>query len=358
MNVFSLLFNPLPNSLYLKSKDKSIKIGPSSETVYDIQKMIPYESYMPIEAIVFYIAAYNPSKSYVNKIIQNVIEAKKSILSNETYLDFYLNIDDNDTENDIKSILKLRNDIIKEDTSNIFRGLLIKNNNKLKLKRKSFTGINVDLGENRDKMYKEMIYRLRKGITDKDNMVQKIGNEKNEFYRDFLPVEDSERYKLALSLSLGSFVIRLPALFDMIQKINIPKKSLAIRRWISELMSIVQELEMQIERKSLVDQKMITKEFLLGCIQRKNSKFDKIFEVRSEIMDLALFNFSDLIEENIAQEKEIKNMIEVADNITTGKIPIKYNRDITEKYIQYLISTNEKDKNKLLNEFDSFRPKE
>ena len=111
--------------------------------------------------------------------------------------------------------------------------------------------------------------------------------EKEEFYRVYEKISKAEINRTRISLSLGGAIINLPGILNMIENVNIPKKSKTVRKWITELMKIVEELELKTRTKSLFDQKVIILEFLRSCLDRKSSDYDFAFEIRSNILELA-----------------------------------------------------------------------
>ena len=349
MNVFSKLFFSL-NETEHHEQIKYFK-SPAIKTNFNIEKEVLYESYIPIEAIVFYMGAYHTNDGEVNEIVKNVLEAKKLLVADRNMLTYFLNTNEENIENSAKGILKFRNKMVKKDKSVIFKNLIIKKQMNLMERYKEEMNI---LDPEIDDQYKEMILRLKSDITNGENIVTKIQVEKENFYKNYLNVSDDDKFMLMMELSLGGFIVRLPSLYQNISKINIQKKSEAVRKWIQEFMKIVEDLELRTRNKPLIDQKLIILEFLKGCLYRKDSKFDKIFEMRSEILDLSLETFGSYMDENVKQEEEIKKMMIMVENIRTGIINIKYSKDITEKYINYLISGMEKDKEKLLKEFEHY----
>ncbi|ORD94106.1 hypothetical protein ECANGB1_1129 [Enterospora canceri] len=350
MNLFSKLF-----TVQLEESQKSEAHYypiPPIKSAFNTSRELLYESFIPVDAIVFYIGTYHASEGELAKITKNVLEAKKLILEDSKNIDEFRLFDPN-VPGAIGKLQKFRSDLIKKDESGILRDLIMKKQSDLDQRRKDGTKLVDD--QERDKMYKEMLHRLRLAVINGSNIVKKIEDEKNALYRDYIDVPAVEKYKLLIELSLGGFVVRLQALYTEIRRIEIPKKEAAVRKWINEFMAIVEDLELRTRTKTLMEQKTIIREFLLGCLYRKNTKFDKIFEMRSEIMDLALTDFNEYIAENIKQEEEIRNMITVVENIRSGRIDIKHNKDITDKYVKYLLNGDDSDKEVLLKEFDGYK---
>lgn len=346
MNLFSFLF-PVENDLVTKEIVYNYK--PIAFTS-DLKKEVLFESYISIDAIVFYMGAYHTNSTTVTKIVSHVLEAKDLIVKDKGIIEDFNNLSEEVPKSKARDLIKFRNKLIKNDKSGIFKNLILKKQMHLKT-----TEVGEDPGRN--EMYVEMIQRLKNSISNGENVTKKINEEKINFYKDYAVVTSQERQKILMDLSLGGFILRLPSLFTFIQKIEIPKKSVTVKKWIMEFFKIIEDLELRTKTKELIEQKSIIREFLIGCLYRKNHAYDKIFEMRSEIMDLVLTNFNDYVEENIKQEEEIRRMIQVVDNIATGKITVVYSKDIREKFIVYLLTGLDSDKEVLLEEFKQYLKK-
>lgn len=318
---------------------------------YNLGKEILYESFIPIDAIAFYIGGYQWNESDIKSLANKIIEAKNIIIKNKDSLNDFYNLNSfKSTDKKIQNLIAFRQKLIKKDKSNIFQNLILKDQTKLKRKFISSKD-NIDM----EKKYLKMLLRIRESILNNQNIVKKLNEEKIEFYKDFIQIPANEQYRVMVELSLGGFIIRPSSLLTMIQRLHIPKKEIIVKKWITEFMQIVEQLERKLRHKQLIDQKILIKEFLTGWLYRKNIEYDKVFEKRSEIMDLALDSFNDYTDENKYQEEEIKHMITVIDNINVGTINIICGKNITDKFIKYLLSGNDDDKKSLLNEFQKYK---
>lgn len=317
---------------------------------YNLGKEILYESFIPIDAITFYIGGYQWNESDIKTIANKIIEVKNIIIKNKDSLNDFYNLNSKSSDKKIQSLITFRQKLIKKDKSNIFQNLILKD--QVKLKRKFVSSKD---SINMEKNYLNMLLRIRESILNGQNIVKKLNEEKIEFYKDFVKISANDQYRIMVELALGGFIIRPSSLLTMIQRLHIPKKEIIVRKWITEFMKIVEQLERKLRHKQLIDQKILIKEFLVGWLYRKNVEYDKIFEKRSEIMDLTLDNFNDYINENKYQEEEIKHMITVIDNINVGTINIICGKNITDQFIKYLLSGNDDDKKLLLNEFQKYK---
>lgn len=356
MNLLSKLFFTFPEVQH-KEQIKFFK-QPKIKTDFNAPKEFLFESFISIDAIAFYTGAYHINDSELSTISKKVLQAKALIIKNPKVLPYFFKFEENATEslqNDaktVKELLKYRNKLIEKDTSNILKNLILKKQLNL---AKRFAQVNLTqetVEEIMDKQYKEMMQRIKSHIVNGGNLVNKLKVEKENFYNKYVDIDEDQRINLILNLSLGGFIVRLPAMYTNIKKLQINKKNEAIRKWVTEFMKVVEDLGLKTKNKSLVEQKIILSEFLKNCLYRKDHKFDKMFEMRSEILDLSLDSFKDYMQENVQQEEEIKKMIFTVENIRDGSLNIKFNRDITEKYINYLNTGSEADKKSLLQEFE------
>ncbi|OQS54938.1 hypothetical protein EHP00_1301 [Ecytonucleospora hepatopenaei] len=359
MNLLSKLFFTFPEE---KHKEQVQFYKPQQiKTRFDSTKEFLYESYISIDAIAFYSGAYRVTMTELQNIAKHVIKAKELIVKDPSVIPHFFDINgssvdslkskEKSVKNELKTLVDFRNKLIQKDTSMIFRNLIIKKQMDLG-KRINELNITEEIQkEDLNKEYGAMLMRIKKFLINGGNLVKKLELEKSNFYKKYENVSKEEKYKLMVSLSLGGFIVRLPAMQNNIRKIQIAKKREAVNKWVSEFMKIVEDLHSHTRNKELIDQKIFIHEFLENCLYRKDHKFDKIFEMRSEILDLSLNSFEEYMQENVKQEEEIKKMIFTLSNIKDGKLDIIFNKDIITKYINFLLSNNEKDKENLLNEF-------
>ncbi|GAG95515.1 unnamed protein product, partial [marine sediment metagenome] len=197
--------------------------------------------------------------------------------------------------------------------------------------------INID----KDAEYREMIQRLRNAIINGENITKRLKLEKTQFYTNYLPVNLKDKTNLTRSLSLGEYIVRPALLARAIKELDKKNKETKVRKWISDIMRSVMELESRIKTKDLIDQKDIIEEYLLEIVDRKKGFFDTLLETRSEILDTIIKNYKEKIDKDIEQETEIKYLLDILERTTSGKINIVYNRDLENKYIEYLLNGND-----------------
>ncbi len=204
---------------------------------------------------------------------------------------------------------------------------------------------------NRDKEYRRMIFRLKSAIEEKKNLSRILKEEKEEFYRNFVKYDKAEIFKAKIEISLGSYIISTSMLGYVFSKINIPDRDLKIREWMYKIMKNVENIELRIGTKSAIEKKFIIKNLLEDCLDKKNEELNELFDLRSNIL-LKAFNSEEKLKEiNLKQEKHIKYLISIVENMKNEDWIIKYNKDIVEDFIKYLLTNLKQDKNKLLKHF-------
>lgn len=316
-----------------------------------------YEAYMPIDAIVFLIGAYRPTDRELSYVVDCVLNAKNLMLADRGIVGTFANLSGILRESgEVGRLLKARNDMVAMDESFIIQNYVRRVHADISeriQKRAREAGAIESQGDDtdRDREYREMIRRLKYVVYENRNVGKALRAEKEEFYRKYRRVSRDEALTTKISLSLGGAIIQVPSMPRLIAEINIPSKEAKVREWVHSIMGAVEDLELRTKTKSLFEAKAITREFLEDCLRRKNGSYDSVFEVRSKILQLALGTKEKMEVENWRQESYIKAMIDTIENIRSGDWLVRYNKDIAEAYIVYLLTGQADDKNRLLNHF-------
>lgn len=369
----------LQPTIEIKPEGKKIEIYTNTINESDLNQYILYESYMPIDAIAFYIGAYRPSNKVLNILVDNILKAKQEILKNIEYVVAFKNLSnvvkDSGT---IGNLIKYRNNILNTiDKSNIakkYTQIAVET----VAKQLGIYGVNDNIGNDSNMIiytdiketfpidnikrklydiqkndeYKSMIKRLKNIITENKNIYKALKIEKEEFYRNHVTYDTEDILKFKISLSLGGSIIEPFSLPKFIKNVEVDKKDVKIREWIYTIMRPIEDLELKISSKSFIEAKTIVKEFLKNCLTRKNNNLDEVFEARSQILQLSgnAKHGSEL--EDSRQETYVKNMIKIMENLKNDQWLIKYNKDIVEDYIVYLTTGNMNDRKRLLAHFN------
>lgn len=351
--------NEVRPAMHHMAKREDVVFAPS------LGQYILYEAYFPIDAVVFLIGAYSPTDKELAFVVSRVLRAKSLVLTDKDAIGSFENLSSIvKSTGEVGKLLKVRNDIVAEDESFIIQNYIKKTQadifSRLETRRNQTKMDPADKGTGesllddrlgRDHEYKEMIHRLKYVIYENRNISKALRREKEEFYRRYRSLSKSEILRTKISLSLGGPVISTPSLPGLINGINMPNKEIKVREWVYNIMALVEDLELKTRTKSTFEAKAIIKEFLEDCLRRKNGDYDSVFEMRSKILQLALGTKEKMDLENWRQEKYIKDTIGVIENIRSDGWLIKYNKDIAEAYITYLLTGQQDDKNRLLNHF-------
>lgn len=316
----------------------------------NLANIILYESFIPIEALAFYIGTVNPSNSALKDVINSILISKKLILKKTEILSKFFNFEEPISEKGkLKSILQFRSNLIKNDLSYIFKEIIKENLNEIKncLIEESFSKKLED--PKLDIKYEEMIYRIKSTIKENLNVNEKIKNERLNFYREFEDVSKMKKEKI--SLNLGGNFINPVDLSKIIYRVNLPDKRKVVTRWMNLLLSPIEELSV-IKVKDIVEQKFDLIEYINEVISPKTGKYDDIYELRSNIFKAAKM---DAEEKQLFMQRQIKhnlNILKLVENIQSDSWIIRYSKQIKEDYINYLMSNQDVEKVKLLSNFN------
>jgi hypothetical protein len=326
----------------------------NSETcslIHDPLKVILYESYIPIDALTFIIGTEKMSKSEVNKVVGSILEAKQSILTNPENAAKVFNLSETINEKEaMKSLIYKRLNLIKNDKSLIFNELIrnkhdeiLKCADKVKNKKLKDPGLN--------RRYKEMVHRIYEAIYDNLDINEVLTREKDELYRDFARgITKSEIKKARISLSLGSSIFYLPMLVNLISKINVKDKDKFIRDWANIFFDPIEKLAISTSSKNFIEQKYIVKEFIKNGIEPGPA--NNAFEARTIIIKAFDLDNSQIRDLSNRQNKENSKILKIVENMTEIPWIVKYNKEIKEDMITYLLTMQPSDKKKLLNHFE------
>lgn len=316
-----------------------------------------YESFIPINSIVFFMAAYRPSSSNLDQLINMVVSAKNELLKCDQVFDQFKNTSTKLLESPSQSyglvfeLLNYRHSLINSDKSLIFKQYIdeeIENTAKCIKNIKTEKKIKIS----KDKEYKEMINRINESINNDENVLERIKIEKELFYERKTNISTNKNLKLRRKISLGGGIISPVRMYELTKQINIKSKEDKINEWVKVLLEPVEELVLATKLMLPHEKKAEAIKFLESCLERKDTHLDRAFKARSEILMYSLDNEIDRHIENEKQEKYIKEMI---DELKNTKIKVngewwivKYSKDIEAAYVQYLLTHRDIDKEALL----------
>ncbi|KAM0680907.1 hypothetical protein GINT2_000689 [Glugoides intestinalis] len=317
---------------------------------FDIVKTILYESYLPIDALVFEIGTSKMSKSEVNKIIDTVLEVKGQILQDQQNLLKVFNLSETiKGPKRIKKALEKRQKLISKDDSFILKELIKEMQDKVLECAGNFK--NQRLSDPKlDNQYRSMINRVYDAIYENQDIQEVLRREKDELfqkYRDDIPEGEFKRTRIALSL--GNSVFSLSSLVRIISKINLKEKRKFLNDQINVLFEGIEELAILSSSKSFVEQKALVKEYIKSNMEMGPS--NSAFEFREAIITAAKLNSEEIKKLSAQQSKENMRLLEVVENMRTSPWIIKYNKEIKEDLIVYLLTQQPEDKKKVLNHF-------
>lgn len=382
MKLLEFLWSALaPQSLLEQVSSKGSRMNIPERIPYDINQYALYEAYLPLEAIIFYIGAFAPSDRAVNSIVANVLKAKKQLEKSSSSLLLLQNFSKTiSSPGEIGALIKLRNQLLSGDKSYIMEGQTRRNIARIlkRLRKTEEDGSNEGSSNNsssnsgdsagdsnngdkiriaefepcdQDSEYKLMIKRLREAVYENENIGKAMAEERREFYRKREERTPEEILKAKVSISLGGFLIRPNSLFRLIRLIRVDNKEVRVRGWMHQIMSAVEDLELKTGTKTAFKKKLMIRELLQGLLDGKNRSLDQVLEARSEILQLALRERKAIEKENMEQEQYIRNLIRVIENMREEQWIVRYNKDIADDYVKFLLSGLPSYKRDLLSHF-------
>ncbi|KAI4292309.1 hypothetical protein PAPHI01_1583 [Pancytospora philotis] len=322
-----------------------------------------YEFMLPIDAILFLAGAYRLSKSEREYIVSMVLQAKASLLKDPSQLELLSNYSTVQRgPAALSKLLHSRYTILSTDDSAIGLQMLKGAQRRIlaRLQGQDASPAAEQLRKsiaaapeitNRDAEYRDMIKRLLRLMYEDGPLNRVLEYEKEEFYRIFRDIRPDEVARLRNELSLGSAVVNTTELPQLVASISGRNKEELVRKWVERLMGLVEALELRIRTKPLIEAKRLARRFLQNCLQPGTEEFDTAYALRSELFGLAGVDDHTAEYKNWQQDRHVKAMIGVLENIRETDWLVKYNRDIKDDYNAFLLTGLESDKRKLLQNF-------
>lgn len=320
---------------------------PSSEHML---KIILYEAYIPIDAFTFKIGINRMNKGEISDVIDHVLLMKKNILQDPNNAAKVFNLSDIiNEESTVKLLLTKRRTFIKDDPSFIFKELI---NQQL---AKIMKCIHVIKGKitndpRLDAQYRKMIQRIHEAIYENLDIQETINREKEEFYRDIRKDITPKDYRRAkISLSLGGSIFYLPYLVKLVNGINHTDKTKFVREWVNNMFNHIEKLSIAIASKHFIEQKYLVKEFIRNSTETGPS--NNAFEARTAMIKAANMTMDEIDELSGLQSAENAKLLRTIENMDEQQWLIRYNKEIREDMLVYLMTLQPVDKKRLLAHF-------
>lgn len=316
---------------------------------FDLIKTTLYESFIPIDALVFVIGTTKMSRSEINTIAHDVINIKNSILKNTNNLSKVFNLSDKINEQGVvKAALNRRLSLMNKDESFILKELIQDHQSKIlscldQFKNKSIFDPKID------QEYMKMVDRIYDAVYENLDISEVLDREKHEFYREYKQLSQSEIQRTRIALSLGSSIFYLPELVRIIGKINLKEKEKFARECANMIFDSVEKTFISMASKSFIEQKYLAKEFIKNSIEIGPS--NNAFEVRSMIVRAARLSDEEIKYLGSKQSMENQRLLGGVENMKEQRWIIRYNKQIKEDFITYLLTHQPEDKKKILNHF-------
>jgi len=326
------------------------ELSPACPSANSMFKMILYESYIPIDALTFKLGTNRMSKKEVGAVISYVLEMKKQILQDPNNAAKVFNLSDIINEKKlIKALLQRRFKLIKADESFIFRELIREKHNELLRCIKTIEGLSIRNTYD-DESYRKMVYRIYEAVYENLDVQETINREKTEFYREFIRgISEKQYQRTRIALSLGGNIFYLPLLLRLVGRINLKDKSKFVREWVSGVFSNIEKLTIAIGSKHFIEQKYLVRDFIRNSIE--TGPGNNAFESRFAIIKAANMSNDEIRDLSMKQSIENEKLMKIAENMTEGHWIIRYNREIKEDMITYLLTQQPEDKRRLLDHF-------
>jgi hypothetical protein len=322
-------------------------------------KEILYESFIPVDAIIFISEMNSLSKGVYDDLInKTVMEAKDLLLSDPANFHAFDNYATKVTgENKrLKGALELRNRYLNADKSLIARGLVMEEHKKLRGHIEE-----TELGlkrEDSDEKYRRMMDRLYGAKYADDGVYMAIQRERREFYRSRVNIAPDEAQDARISLSLGGPIFVPGLLAAVLRSLNIGNKTEMVTSALRDILAPVEELHLLLMHRSCTERKDLILSFLASCLHRRTDvfkeKIDRGYETRSKMLGLYLRNDGSAADKlkllDELQEKEIKRLIVLYENMDDRHLFIRLNRAIIEAYARWL-DDGQRESEKKLREF-------
>lgn len=348
--LYGTVFFPLPKSMDDEHYDR---MQSRCEIKHDLMTMILYESLLPIDAIVFEIGISKLSTKQTNRIVDAVLTAKKHILANPRAIAKLFDMSNiQNKDRSISRILGFRHMMMQRDQSSILRRLIREHLLRIHECIREQVGVlhrNRQIFDpKRDAEFRKMILRLREAILENLDIGDMISKEKDEFYRTFRAVKNVRKGKI--SLSLGGSILNPKDMLELVSKIDAKDKTKAVREWVDIILEPIEVLQMN-GMKSFVEQKFIVLDFLRECLERKTGMYDSAFEARSQIMKAAKLDDAQIQNVLLKQEHNSRSLLRLVENMREEPWIVRYNRQIKDDYVRYLLTLQKEDKDRIMAHF-------
>jgi len=174
-------------------------------------------------------------------------------------------------------------------------------------------------------------------VEENRNIVERLKEERDDFYENKREVTGEEMRWLRRELSLGGAVIESGRLRKYVSEMVDKNKSEKVNEWVGELLLHVKELELSISIRPLYEQRMTILRYLNGCLWGRP---EQAFETRSKIIEAIFPRMKD--EENLQQERTIERMKEIVKNVQSKNVEnkkylMKYSKKVRSDYADYLL---------------------
>ena len=312
-------------------------------------KVILYESFIPIEALVFEIGTSKMSKSELRSIGKQVLEAKKLVIQNPENIAKFFNISEiHNEQGKIRDLMRMRQSLIKDDASMIFESLIKEKLQNImecvdSLKERKVQDPNID------KNYMNMLERIYNAIYENIDIQDTIEKEKNEFYRDFKTIAPNKLKEAKVSLSLGTTLINLPDLLNFSTRLKSKNRENLIREWVKAIFDTIENLSIQINSKDFIEQKSLVEKFIKEGPDTDVS--NSAYEIRTSILRALEMQQAEIDQFMDRQKRMNLKILDVIQNLREPQWIVRYNKEIKEDMIEYLLTLQPEDKKKVLNHF-------
>lgn len=340
--LYSALFSPISQPILKNTETCSIK--------FDLVKIMLYEAYIPIDAMVFEIGTSKMNKREVRKIVNTILDVKKNILDDPMNIQKIYNLSEEIGEKGPMRVpLLKRQALIKRDESYIFKDLIKSKQEEILACVDRFKDKKLE-DPKLDQEYREMMDRLYDAVYENLNIQDVINREKDELFRDYkenIPEEEFKRARIALSL--GSTIFYLPDLLKVIAKIDMVEKKKFVTDQVNIMFEEIEKLAIETASRNLVQQKALAIDFINSSTESGPS--NNAFEFRDAMVRAAKLTKDEIYEISGRQSKENRRILEAVKNMKSAPWIVKYNKQIKEDMITFLLTQQSEDKKKVLNHF-------
>lgn len=318
---------------------------------YDPLKIILYEAYIPIDALAFKIGSGKMGRGEASGVVDSILEAKKSMLLNANNAAKVFNLSETINEKGpMRDLLMKRLSLIKGDESFIFKELIRDKQDEV-LKCISALKGRAMYDPRLDKEYRQMASRIYEAVHENLDIQETISREREELYREYRQdIPKSEFKRTRIALSLGGSIFYLPELINLLEKINLKDKGKFVRDWVNTVFDPIEKLATSTSSKSFIEQKHLVKEFIKNSTEAGPT--NNAFEARAGIIKAANLSMEQIKELSARQNAENLRLLEALKNMREVPWIIKYNKQIKEDMITYLMTRQPEDRKRVLGHFN------